>query len=169
MTDQEYKQLAKLVTYLLESEDWKCIWINEYAEPIRLFMFKTGLTYRKVHKYITEALQKLLGPVFNVTQRRLANKCCSEDDLLLKPKPKYVSAPTGKKHSHNAGKTLVPWSEFGRKYVEHYGYGSAENKSQYMRERKFYKDTGICSWEVEKQKSRSGISATCFLYVRLII
>lgn len=142
MTDQEYKQLTQLVTYLLESEDWKCIWINEYAEPIRLFMFKTGMSYRKIHNYVEKALQKLLGPVYNKTQRRLANKCCSEDDLLLKPKPKYVPTTTGK--------TLVPWSEFGRKYLEHYGYGSAANKTQYMRERKFYKDTGICSWEVEK-------------------
>ena len=122
MTDQEYKQLAKLVTYLLESEDWKCIWINEYAEPIRLFMFKTGLTYRKVHKYITEALHKLLGPVFNVTQRRLANKCCGENDLLFKPKPKFQQPlkNPNKKHHHNSGRTLVPWSEFGRKYLAHY-------------------------------------------------
>ena len=42
------------------------------------------------------------------------------NDLLFKPKPKYVPATTGKKHHHNAGKTLVPWSEFGRKYLEHY-------------------------------------------------
>lgn len=124
MTDIEYKQLAKLVTYLLESRDWTCIWLNEYAEPIRLFMFKTGLTYRKVHKYITEALQKLLGPVFNVTQRRLANKCSGENDLFFKPKPKFQQPPKNpnKKHHHNAGKTLVPWSEFGRKYLAHYGY-----------------------------------------------
>lgn len=60
MTDQEYKQLASLVTYLLESEDWKSIWINEYAEPIRLFIFKTGISYRKIHNYVEKALQKLL-------------------------------------------------------------------------------------------------------------
>ena len=48
------------------------------------------------------------------------------------------------------GKTLVPWSEFGRKYLEHYGYGSARNKAQYERERKFFKEKGVCPWEVEK-------------------
>ena len=37
MTNEENKKLAKLVTYLLESEDWKYIWLNEYAEPIRYF------------------------------------------------------------------------------------------------------------------------------------
>jgi hypothetical protein len=41
MTDEQYKQLAQLVTYLLESEDWKTVWLNEYAEPIKLFMIKT--------------------------------------------------------------------------------------------------------------------------------
>ena len=152
MTDQEYKQLAKLVTYLLESEDWKYIWINEYAEPIRLFLFKTGMAYRTVHKYVKDALQKLLGPVFKSTQQRLANKCCGEDDLYFKPKPKFQQQPknTNKKHHHNAGRTLVPWSEFGRRYLEHYGYGSAKNKQQYERERKFFKEKGVCPWEVEK-------------------
>ena len=120
MTDQEYKQLGMLVTYLLESEDWTCIWLNEYAEPIRLFMFKTGLTFRRTKKYIDEALNKLLGPVYNKVQSRLRRKIDEGNDLLYKPKPKYVPATTGKKHHHNAGKTLVPWSEFGRKYLEHY-------------------------------------------------
>lgn len=122
MTDEQNKKLAGLVTYLLESEDWKSVWLNEYAEPIRLFMFKTGMAYRTVNKYIKDALQKLLGPIFKATQQRLANKCCGENDLFFKPKPKYVTATTKKTHSHNAGKTLVPWSEFGRKYLEHYGY-----------------------------------------------
>lgn len=150
MTDIEYKKLAQLVTYLLESEDWKTVWLNEYAEPIRLFMFKTGLTFRRTKKYIDEALNKLLGPVYNKVQSRLRRKIGEKNDLLFKPKQKYVTVTTGKKHSHNAGKTLVPWSEFGRKYLEHYGYGSARNKAQYERERKFFKEKGICPWEVEK-------------------
>ena len=149
MTDQEYKQLAQLVTYLLESEDWRCIWLSEYAEPIRLFMFKTGLTFRRTKKYIDEAMNKLLGPVYYKVQSRLRRKIDEGNDLLYKPKPKYVQ-PQKKTHHHNAGKTLVPWSEFGRKYLEHYGYGSAKNKAQYERERKFFKEKGVCPWEVEK-------------------
>ena len=142
MTDIEYKQLAQLVTYLLESEDWKYIWLNEYSEPIRLFMFKTGLTYRKTKKYIDNALNKLLGPEYNKAQSILKRKIEEPKDLLFKPKPKYVPETTGK--------TLVPWSEFGRKYLEHYGYGSNRNRKQYERERKFFKEKGVCPWEVEK-------------------
>ena len=142
MTDKEYKQLAKLVTYLLESEDWKYIWLNEYAEPIRLFMFKTGLTFRRTKKYIDNALNKLLGPEYNNVQSILKRKIEEPKDLLFKPKPKYVPETTGK--------TLVPWSEFGIKYLEHYGYGSARNRKQYERERKFFKEKGVCPWEVEK-------------------
>ena len=149
MTDQEYKQLAQLVTYLLESEDWKYIWINEYAEPIRLFMFKTGLTFRRTKKYLDEALNKLLGPVYNKVQSRLRRKIDEGNDLFYKPKTKQIKTEK-KTHSHNAGKTLVPWSEFGRKYLEHYGYGSARNKAQYERERKFFKEKGYAPWEIEK-------------------
>lgn len=102
MTEIEYKQLAQLVTYLLESEDWKTVWLNEYAEPIRLFMFKTGLTFRRTKKYIDEAMNKLLGPVYNKVQSRLRRKIEDPTDLLFKPKPKYVPVTTGKKHHHNA-------------------------------------------------------------------
>ena len=121
MTDKEYKKLAQLVTYLLESEDWKYIWLNEYAEPIRLFMFKTGITFRRTKKYIDKALTKLLGPVYNNVQSRLKRKLDDGNDLLYKPKPKQIKSET-KSHRHNAGKTLAPWSEFGRKYLAHYGY-----------------------------------------------
>ena len=149
MTDKEYENLAKLVTYLLESEDWKYIWLNEYAEPIRLFMFKTGLTFRRTKKYIDKALTKLLGSVYNNVQSRLKRKVDEPNDLLYKPKPKQIKSEK-KSHHHNAGKTLAPRSEFGRKYLEHYGYGSAKNKQQYDRELKFFKEKGICPWEVEK-------------------
>ena len=142
MTNEENKKLAQLVTYLLESEDWKYIWLNEYAEPIRLFMFKTGITFRKTKKYIDRAMNKLIGPEYNKVQSILKRKIEEPNDLLYKPKPKYVPATTGK--------TLAPWSEFGRKYLEHYGYGSSRNKRQYERERKFFKEKGYATWEVEK-------------------
>ena len=146
MNEQQYKQLAQLVTYLLESEDWTKIYLSEVSEPIRLFMFKTGLTFRRTKKYIDEALKKLLGTEYINVQSRLKRKIEEPKDLLFKPKPKQIEKTLGP----NAGKTLVPWSEFGKKYLEHYGYGSARNRKQYYRERKFFKEKGICPWEVEK-------------------
>ena len=118
MTDEENKKLAQLVTYLLESDDWKYIWLNEHSEPIRLFMFKTGLTFRRTKKYIDDALNKLLGPVYINVQSILKRKIEEPKDLLFKPKSKQIEKTLGP----NAGKTLVPWSEFGKKYFEHYGY-----------------------------------------------
>lgn len=147
MTDEENRKLAKLVTYLLESEDWKYIWLNEYAEPIRLFMFKTGITFRRTKKYIDKALTKLLGPEYNRTQSRLRRKIEEPNDLLFKRKQIKIEKNT---YGHNAGKTLVPWSEFGRKYLDHYGYGSSRNKRQYQRERKLFIEKGVVPWEVEK-------------------
>lgn len=156
MTDEENRKLAKLVTYLLESEDWKYIWLNEYAEPIRLFMFKTGITFRRTKKYIDKALTKLLGPEYNQTQSKLRRKIEEPSDLLFKPKPKQIIELVSlvkiekNTYGHNAGKTLEPRSEFGKKYLEHYGYGSAKNRKQYYRERKFFIAKGYAPWEVEK-------------------
>ena len=141
MTDCENEKLSKLVAYLIESEDWKYIWLNEYAEPIRLFMFKTGITFRKTKKYIDKALSELIGPEYINVQSRLKRKIDDGKDLFYKPKTKQIN---------NDVKTLVPWSEFGRKYLAHYGYGSARNRKQYNRERKFFKEKGVAPWEVEK-------------------
>lgn len=127
MTDEQYKQLAQLVTYLLESEDWKKIYLSEVSEPIRLFMFKTGLTFRRTKKYIDRAMNKLIGPVYYEIQSKLKRKVGEQSDLLFRPKPKI--SQSHKTPHHNAGKTLVPWSEFGRKYLEHYGYRSRKKQS----------------------------------------
>ena len=149
MTDCENEKLSKLVAYLIESEDWKYIWLNEYAEPIRLFMFKTGIAFRRTKKYIDKALSELIGPEYIKVQSRLKRKINDGNDLLYKPKPKEIKTENKPPH-HKAGKTLVPWSEFGRKYLAHYGYGSARNRKQYNRERNFFKVKGYAPWEVEK-------------------
>lgn len=105
MTDEENKKLALLVTYLLESEDWKTVWLGEYSEPVRLFMFKTGITFRRTKKYIDKAMNKLIGPVYYQIQSKLKQKICEKGDLLFKPKPKFVKTDRKINH-HNARKNL---------------------------------------------------------------
>lgn len=151
MTDEQYKQLALLVTYLLESGDWKTVWINEYAEPIKLFIFRTGITYRRVKKYVHKALLKLLGEKYELTQRRLAAKCCGHDDLLFKPKTmtqKLIEEQLKNvKQISRIGEKHTPSTEFGKKYREHYGCTAIENRAQYIREKRLYNKTGKASWE----------------------
>ena len=113
MTDVEIKQLDALVKYLLESEDWRKIYLSEVSEPIRLFMFKTGITFRRTKKYIDRAMNKLLGNVYNDVQSQLKRKIDDGKDLFYKPKPKQIN---------NDVRTLEPRTEFGIKYLEHYGY-----------------------------------------------
>lgn len=153
MTDEEYKKLAQLVNYLLESEDWKKIYLSEFSEPIRLFMFRTGLPFRRTMLYVDKALNKLLGPVYTQTQKQLYYKYHFTTDLFLKPKTytqrKKEQNQPKKPHSHK-GKTLTPRSEFGKLYVSHFGYGAGINKDQYDTERRFYMKHKYCSWEVEK-------------------
>lgn len=134
------KPLPALVTYLLESKDWTCIWLSEYSEPMRLFTYKTGIPYSEAKKYIDNAMDKLLGPVYQQTQKRLMRKIYAPIDLLLRPKRKHSSTRLPKK-------SIPPRTEFGKKYLEHYGYGASENLAQYQRERKTYLTTGKCSWE----------------------
>lgn len=125
MTDEEYRKLGLLVTYLLESEDWKTVYLNEYAESIRLFMFKTGITFRITMLYVAKALNKLLGPVYTQTQKQLYYKCHFSNDLLFKPKTltqKRRDQSKPKKPNSCKGKTLTPRSEFGKLYLEHFGY-----------------------------------------------
>lgn len=149
MTDEDYKKLGKLITYLLESEDWKTVWLNEYAEPIKLFMIKTGISYCRVKKYVHKALLKLLGEKYELAQRKLAVKCCGDEDLLFKHKREYQKLKEKPRlpNNTNKGKTITPHSVFGRKYLAHYGYGSAKNLPQYNRERSIYMELGRCSWE----------------------
>lgn len=132
------KQLAMLAHYLLESKDWTCIWLSEYSEPMHLFTYKTGIPYREAKKYIDNAMEKLLGPVYQQTQKRLMRKIYAPLDLLYRPK---------RSHNSNEKKQIPPRTEFGKKYLSHYGYGASENLAQYQRERKTYLTTGRCSWE----------------------
>lgn len=132
------KPLPALVTYLLESEDWKYIWLSEYSEPMHLFTYKTGIPYREAKKYIDNAMEKLLGPVYQQTQKRLMRKIYAPLDLLYRPK---------RSHNSNEKKQIAPRTEFGKKYLSHYGYGASENLAQYQRERNIYLTTGKCSWE----------------------
>lgn len=134
------RQLAMLVHYLLESKDWTCIWLSEYSEPMRLFTYKTGIPYREAKKYIDNAMDKLLGPVYQQTQKRLMRKIYAPMDLLLRPKRPHTNTRLPKK-------SITPRTEFGKKYLEHFGYGASENLAQYQRERKTYLTTGNCSWE----------------------
>jgi hypothetical protein len=112
-------------------------------------MFKTGMAYRTVHKYVKDALQKLLGPVFKSTQQRLANKYCGEDDLYFKPKSLTQKRMEDRlERTKGIVKKHTPSTEFGKKYKEHYGYGPSKNMTQYMREVRLYKELGKVSWEV---------------------
>ena len=68
---EEINKLTALVNYLIQSEDWKYIYLSECAEPIRLFMWKTGIKYHRIKLYISTCLGKKFGKEFKLTQQRL--------------------------------------------------------------------------------------------------
>jgi len=58
----------------------------------------------------------------------------------------------GKKHTNETLAKMrgprEPKSEFGRKFREHYGYGTSTRSKIYLKEYNFYGKHKICSWEV---------------------
>ncbi len=57
-------------------------------------------------------------------------------------------------HAENMNNPLTlnnhtPTSDFGKKYVEHFGYGQKENPKQYDREKHWYRYHKKCRWEAE--------------------
>lgn len=150
------KQLSALVDYLLQSEDWKYIYLSECSEPIRLFMFKTGLRFKQIKNYLGRVLFKELGPIYIETQkelRHLADKRGILDDGLIPPKEKPKVHHKAPKRSPRDSKLGIvgktPSTEFGKKYKEHFGCCSVQNKEQYKHEYHYYRKHGVCSWEVE--------------------
>lgn len=150
------EQLSALVDYLIQSEDWKYIYLSECAEPIRLFMFKTGLEFKRIKVYLGRTLCKKLGSVYQETQhnlKKLANKRGVLNDKLMPPdeKPRvYRKAPKRVPRAYQHGTIeRTPSTEFGKKYKEHFGYARYCNVCQYQHEYRFYRHHGVCSWEVK--------------------
>ena len=152
------KQLSALIDYLIQSEDWKYVYLSECAEPIRLFMFKTGLDFKRIKIYLGRILCKKLGSVYIETQdklKKLAEKRGVLNDELMpkedKPR-KHRKAPKREPRASKHRTTdRTPRSEFGKKYKEHFGYARYCNVCQYQHEYRFYRKHGVCSWEVEEQ------------------
>lgn len=91
------KQLSALVDYLIQSEDWKYVYLNEYAEPIRLFIFKTGIGFNRIKNYLGRNMGKELGSTYQETQhnlKQLADKRgVLNDKLMPDEKRVYRKAP----------------------------------------------------------------------------
>lgn len=150
------KQLSALVDYLLQSEDWKYVYLSECAEPIRLFMFKTGLRFKQIKNYLTRALLKEIGPIYVETQKELKHLAEKRGvlDAELMPtedKPRVHRKAPKREHKASPNKPIdrTPSTEFGKKYKEHFGCSSIKNKEQYKHEYYYYRKHGVCSWEVE--------------------
>ena len=72
--------------------------------------------------------------------RKLHGKAKSEET-----KKKLIGTNTGKKHKVHKETT---YSEFGKKYSEHYGYGNRKNTKQYLKEYLwYYRHNNKCRWE----------------------
>lgn len=80
-----------------------------------------------------------------VNLRRVTHKENCNNPLTMK----HLSESLKGKPPKHKGKGC---SEFGRKFVEHYGFGVSENLKLYNQEYYYYwKNNKVCSWEVESK------------------
>ena len=150
ITPEQNKLLAKLANFILENEIWKHSLLNECEYNIRLFTMKTHIPYRRTIYYLNNAFKKLLGERYIYEQSRLKKL------LNIYPgQTKCVPQPSKQKKTGEFKKykrgPAKPRSEFGRKFLEHFGYGASENLNQYYFEYKYYQENKRCRWE-EKEK-----------------
>ena len=62
----------------------------------------------------------------------------------------HIGKKLTKEHKQHVSESQIdkPKSEFGKKYIEHFGYGRSKNINQYKIEWKWYKKlNGKCRWE----------------------
>ena len=75
----------------------------------------------------------------NINDVRNLRWCTHEENMRFEEVRKHISEScTGLRYTKN---------EFGRKFYEHYGFFSTDNKTLYQRERRYYKRNKRFSWE----------------------
>jgi hypothetical protein len=66
------------------------------------------------------------------------------DETRLKLSLALKGRPTNRRN--------IPFSDFGRKYIDHYGYSESRDGKQYRREYAWYKKhNNTCRWEIENE------------------
>lgn len=122
----------------------KFLWEHEYN--IHLFIHHIKERPARVLRYVRSALKQLLGEEFSMEQYRLRKvldlnlSCNTKTPQPYKPKPQKL-------HTNYKRQPAKPRSVFGKKYLEHYGYGCTEDMAQYYVEYKYYHEKGRCRWD----------------------
>ena len=147
----DYTKVAKLVTFILETELWKTSFLWEHEYNIHLFISHTKEDPYQVLHYLKFALNKLLGEVYTNEQSRLKKLLNIYPGQTKQPPHPFKQRNPGE-HTNYKRKPAKPRSVFGRKYLEHYGYGSTENLNQYYFEYKYYQENKRCRWEENEKE-----------------
>lgn len=109
-----------------------------------------------VHRMVYETFRGVIPQDYEIdhintkkTDNRLDNLRCvtHKENCNNSLTMKHISESLKGKPSIHKGKGFT---EFGKKFVEHYGFGPSENIKLYNQEHYFYlKNNKVCSWEVE--------------------
>lgn len=70
-TDKDMDKIAKVVTYILETELWKKCWLSESFWVYKITAYKLNKDPKGVCKKCGKYLNKLLGTNYKITQDKI--------------------------------------------------------------------------------------------------
>jgi len=123
------------------------------SKPKRTMVFVHRLVYET---FVGEIPQGFEIDHINTIRddNRLGNlRCVTHKENVCNPLTikRYYGNTNGKGNTNKRNKAF---SEFGKKYLEHFGYSRYENPKQYVREQKWYiNHNKVCRWEVDNGKA----------------
>ena len=108
--------------------------------------------YVRQHRIVYETFVGLIPEGYEIDHINTIRDDNRVSNLRLVTRKENMNNPlTIKKIKGNTRRRNKAFSEFGRKYKEHFGIGSYENRRQYNTECEWYrKHNKVCRWEVEQ-------------------
>ena len=116
----------------------------------------TKIGRRYVHRIVYETFKGEIPSGYEIdhinanrSDNKLENlKCVTHKENMNNPITKKtigrISSKVNKSNTNVKGKT---WSEFGKKFKEHYGITKYKDISLYRKERYYWNKNGKCRWE----------------------
>ena len=113
---------------------------------MKRYILKYG--YKFVHRVVYETFIGVIPDGYEIDHINAIRDDNRLKNLRCVTHKENTNNPLTIKHYSDANKGKTK-SDFGEKYLKHFGYSKAENKNQYNWERRWYWRYGYCSWEKE--------------------
>jgi hypothetical protein len=136
--DKKLDKLVQCKTYF-NDRYYKTVW--------------TKLGHRKVHRVLWETFNGKIPKGYEIDHQDTHKDNNAFSNLILCTHKENMNNPITKHKISESMKGMPSlkrnrsFTEFGRKYIEHFGYGKFVNEKQYKHEYYIFQRDNKCSWE----------------------